>query len=343
MSLLNALKILCRIPATRNILSLNKRSVLYNPGINLNQVRGLRFAYAAIQKVMKVRRKIVGPDKMRKRSDWLDWNYDAEIYAFNKRLHENVSDETLRCVFIHDSYIQMEEQKRKDMSVQDAQLNLKSNSSLSALGEDVMSKFLLRYLRVAFQYLPEEGIRALHDYLISDDVLSHVSYNLGTKELIFCAEYPPSSSTLATTFKAFVGGITSDDSVGRAENFVLDFVCPQLIGKDVFDIWEPNNPLQVLNNILKNQGREPTESRLLFESGRHCMEAVFHVGLYSDKQFLGRGVGETLTFAEEMAAFDVLRRLFHLTDSKPPLPLGNKARTMNFDCEKENPSLDKVF
>lgn len=342
MSLYNALKILCRVSTTRNIFALNKHSILYNSVYNLNQVRGLRFDYATIQKVMKTRRDIIGPDKMRKRSEWFDWNYDAEIYAFNKRLHENVSDETLRCVFIDDSYIRMEEQKRKDMAVQDAELNLKSNSSLSALGEDVMSKFLLRYLRAAFQYLPEEGIRRVHDYLMSDDVLSHVSYNLGTKELIFCAEYPPNSNTLATTFKAFVGAITSDDSVERAENFILDFVCPQLIGKDIFDIWEPNNPLQVLNNILKNQGRVPTESRLLFESGRHCMEAVFHVGLYSDKQFLGRGVGETLTFAEEMAAFDVLRRLFYLTDSKPPLPLGNKARTMNFNCEKENPSLDKV-
>lgn len=342
MSVCHALKIFCKKSVIRNVMMLNRNCILNNHSIIFNQIRGLRKSYAGIQITMKARRKLIGPDKMRKRSDWLAWNYDAEIYAFNKRLHENVSDETLRCVFMHDSYIRMEEQKRRDMSVQDAELNLKSNSNLSASGENIMSKFLLRYLRIAFQYLPEEGVCAVRDYLISDCVLSHVSYNLGTKELIYSAEYPPNENTLATTFKAFVGAIAVDDSVERAENFVLDFVCPQLIGKDIFDIWEPDDPLQALNNILKNQGRGSSESRLLFESGRNCMEAVYHVGLYSDKQFLGKGVGETLSFAEEMAAFDALRRFFHLTDAKEPIPLGHKAKTISFDHEKENISLDKV-
>lgn len=170
-------------------------------------------------------------------------------------------------------------------------------------------------------------------------MLSHVASNLGTKDLIFSADYPPEAETFANTFKALVGGIAQDKSITRAENFVLDFVCPQLIGKDIFDIWEIEKPGEVLSKVLEKQGIATVEPRLLFESGRNSIEAVYHVGLYSEKRLLGRGVGETLQSAEEMAAYDTLRRLFHLNDSGVQLPLGEKARTLNFNSERRNMSL----
>lgn len=299
----------------------------------------MRKSYAGIQKTMKVRRELIGPEKLRKRSDWPQWDYQAELFAFNKRLNENLTAETLQCIFVHDSYIRMEEEKRKDMSEQNVQLDLNSNKGIIAHGVNILIQFIPRYLRQTYQFLPEEGISAVCQYLISDDVLSHVSYNIGTKDLIFSAEFPPDMTTLSATFKAIVGGIATDESVSRAENFVLDFVCPQLIEKDIFEIWDLPDPLQVLNRMFKQQSREPVESRLLFESGRNTLEAVYHVGLYSKKQFLGRGVGETLSFAEEMAAYDVLRRFFHLNESRMPLPLGRKARNADFSSIKQNMSI----
>lgn len=338
----NVLKSFRKVSALKiNILS-NKSCILSAQKIKLNPERLHGTNSAAGLLIMKKRRKIAGPEKLRKRSERFEWNYDAELYAFNKRLRENITEDTLRCLFVHDSFVSMEKKKRITMAQEDLLLDMKSNTALVSLGNDIMSKFLLRYLRVAYRYVPEEGIVAVRDFLISDYLLSYVSSNIGTKDLIFSAEYPPSESTFAETFRALIGGIASDDSVAAAENFVLDFVCPQLIDKDVFEIWEFENPLAILNSILQKKGDSDAESRLIFESGRNTLEAVYHVGLYSNKAFLGRGVGETLSFAEEMAAYDALRRLFHLNDSNIILPLGETARKMDFNSEMKNVSLSEM-
>lgn len=311
--------------------------------INLTQERYFRKSYGQFLTTMKKRRKIAGPERQRKRSDWFDWNYNAELYAFDKRLHENIAEDVLRSVFIQDSYVRVEEEKRKSMVVESVQLNMKSNTDLISRGQEVMSSFLKRYLRHCFKLVPEEGICAIHDYLTSDDILGHISFNIGTKDLIFSAEYPPSDNTLANTFKALVGAIATCNSVSRAETFVLDFVCPQLIGKDVFEMWDLDKPLEILNAILIKQNKKPTESRLIFESGRNTIEAIYHVGLYSQKQFLGKGAGETVAFAEEMAAHDALRRVFHLNESEKPLPLGKTAKNTEFNCINEHISIHELI
>ncbi|XP_054710560.1 39S ribosomal protein L44, mitochondrial-like [Uloborus diversus] len=308
-----------------------------------NQERTFRKSYGRILRVMKARRKVAGPERIRRRSEWYNWNYHAEIYAFNKRLHENMSEDTLKQAFVHDSYLESEKQKRTELGLQDVSLDLKSNSGLVSLGHDTMRNFIFRYLRRCFEKVPEEGIEALHEYLMSEEVLSHVSYNLGTSELIFCAEYPPEKKTLVSTLKAIIGAIATDDSVPRAENFVLDFVCPQLVGKDIFEIWDIEDPVMVLNSILTRHGHKLCEPRLIFEAGRNTLEAIYHVGLYCDQVFLGRGTGETLTFAQEMAAYDVLRRLFDLEESRKPIPFGESARKLNFSNTKVHASLCEWF
>lgn len=45
----------------------------------------------------------------------------------------------------------------------------------------------------------------------------------------------------------------------------------------------------VLADILHNSGRGDPEPRLIFQSGRETIQAVYHVGVYSDKKFMGSG------------------------------------------------------
>ncbi|CAL1291306.1 unnamed protein product [Larinioides sclopetarius] len=313
----------------------NKEVISYS-GYFLTQERSFRGNYGRFLKTMKKRREIAGPERLRHRSEWDNWNYKAELFAFSRRLSEDISEDTLRWAFVHESFIEKEEQRRKELYIpsQNIQLDLRSNASLITLGEEVTSNYLKRYLTHCFPKLPFEGIRAVHDYLMSTEVLSHVSSNIGTPDLIFAAEYPPQDSTLSDSLKAIVGSIVTDSGVARAENFVLDFVCPQLISKDVFEIWDLENPLSVLNEILQRHGLGECEPRLIFESGRNTLEAVYHVGLYLNKQYLGRGPGETLDVAVEMASYDVLRRLFGLQDSSRPMYFGDKARSLDLSSVK---------
>ncbi len=63
-------------------------------------------------------------------------------------------------------------------------LTLTSNSRLSELGLQVLQDNLCRYLRAALPFLPEECVGALVRYLSGVEVLSDVSFHLGTKDLI---------------------------------------------------------------------------------------------------------------------------------------------------------------
>ncbi|GFQ68994.1 ribosomal protein L44, mitochondrial [Trichonephila clavata] len=322
---------------------LGSKETIMGSGYFLTNERFYRNNYSRVLKIMKCRRSIIGPERTRRRNEFDNWNYKAELFAFSQRLSENISEETLRLAFLHDSFIQKEEQKRKelDMPSEDIQLTAKSNTSLIELGDDLTSKYVKRYLSHCFSKLPYEGICALHDYLMSDEVLSHVSLNIGTSDLIFCAEYPPENSTLAASLKAIIGSIVTESGVPRAENFVLDFICPQLIGKDVFEIWDLENPLDVLNEILLRHDLKECEPRLIFESGRNSIEAIYHVGLYSNREYLGRGPGETIHIAVEMAAYNVLRKFFGIHDSERPLYFGDKARSMDLSSYKKPPSLNE--
>lgn len=51
-----------------------------------------------------IRRKKVGPEKPEPRSSYLEWNYDAEIYAFGMRLNEEFDENILRKALVHRSY-----------------------------------------------------------------------------------------------------------------------------------------------------------------------------------------------------------------------------------------------
>ena len=75
----------------------------------------------------------------------------------------------------------------------------------------------------------------------------------------------------------------------RAKEFVRDFILVQLAGKDVNELWEPEDPMKMLADILNREGRGKPEPRLVGESGKNTILAAYQVAVYSDKQFMGLG------------------------------------------------------
>ena len=75
-----------------------------------------------------------------------------------------------------------------------------------------------------------------------------------------------------------------------------------------------------------NSSSQP-EPRLIWSNGINNPTGVFVVGIYLDKKrLIGKGGGETLEIAEEMAARDALKRIYNTSESGGPLPFGDKAR-----------------
>lgn len=64
---------------------------------------------------MELRRRQIkaGPQPVERRSAYLEWNYDAELYAFGARFGENFEEGLLRTALTHQSHLHMQQQQNK--------------------------------------------------------------------------------------------------------------------------------------------------------------------------------------------------------------------------------------
>ena len=130
------------------------------------------------------RRLKVGPEPPQPRSTFLEWNYEAEVFAFGKRLGEDFDKNILKQALTHRSFVIAEEEKAKQKGVQLEELA--SNRSLIKEGDKIVSDFL----KEEFKEHPDDVAEALHDYLTSVDMLAHVASHMGLRDIILTSVSP---------------------------------------------------------------------------------------------------------------------------------------------------------
>ncbi|XP_017786941.1 PREDICTED: 39S ribosomal protein L44, mitochondrial [Nicrophorus vespilloides] len=267
---------------------------------NRTDVRSYKRWVAPTLKELNIRTKKIGDTgevKPTPRSSFLEWNYDAEVFAFGKRLGEEFNQDLLRKALMHKSYVNLQE-------LQGNAVQSDGNTDLIKKGEDIISKYI--QLELSKKY-PDVIVQAIHNYLTDDNMLSHVGVHIGLKDIILTPEYPPETATIANTFKAVVAALEESSSLENCEKFVKDFVLAQLNGKEVFDIWEPEQPYKYLKGI-----KSDIEPRLCNQSAAKTILANYQVGIYSNKQLLGLGWGESVDVAKDMAALNVIQKIYNI-------------------------------
>lgn len=264
------------------------------------------------------RRKKVGPQPPQIRSNFLEWNYEAEIYAFGIRLNEKFSPSLLQQAFVDRSYIVQEEMKQRAVGIETPVLQLSDNQRLIQKGEDLMTEFIITYLNLSLPKFPRDGIKAIYKHLSSDQVLANVSSHLGTNHLVLSAEYPIAEKTLASSLKAVIGALFESSGDVRTYEFIRDFIVTQLNQADVNEYWKIENPIELLKEICKDKKLGEPEPRLISEVGKNTLLAAYHVGFYSNKKVIGSGYGEDVTVATEEAAKDALKNLFQTNNTMKP-------------------------
>ncbi|KAK2580261.1 hypothetical protein KPH14_012512 [Odynerus spinipes] len=301
--------------------SLTKVLVL-NTGYRPVHVEGKRYIkrwVAATHKEITKRKRQLPPQPKPIRSNFLEWNRNAEIFAFNERLHEKFDTALINRALIHRSYIIKEEENQRKQGIEDPKLDIKDNRDLIERGKEFTSKVVQKYLSETLPSVPKHGIMAFHDYLLSEESLATASLHIGTTDLILTAEHPVVNETLANTFLALVAALIESVNANHAAIFVRDFLITLLADKELASIWSPNEPLKALNDILLKEGRGPPEPRLIAQAGKNTLLAAYHVAVYSDKKFLGSGCGINIQEAKEVAATDALCRIYGLVDSSRPV------------------------
>ncbi|KAI1291810.1 39S ribosomal protein L44, mitochondrial [Halotydeus destructor] len=269
-----------------------------------------------------------------KRSEYLEWNLKAELFGFVQRIQERMSEKGVRVAFTDSSYVNEQLKMRSEAGVE-GDVQLEHNSEIAAYGESLMIPFIKSYLRAFLPRLPEEGIRAITEFIVSDGVLADISKWLGTNDIILTSDYSPSTETLAKVVKAVVGTIANENGNEQAHKFITDLIMPYIQDQPILELWNIEFPREVLRTILKNDQLPVYEPRLIRETGRNTIFPCFGIGLYVNKELIGSGAGETLEIAEEMAAYNALERLFGIRPNDFVLKFGPKVHSLKYS-EAEN-------
>lgn len=77
--------------------------------------------------------------------------------------------------------------------------------------------------------------------------------------------------------------------MSKAHTFLNDFLVSQLTGKDLFDIWQPEQPFEELKFVLEQKGVSDVEARLCNAVGKNTILATYRIGLYHEKKLIGIG------------------------------------------------------
>ncbi|XP_023941700.1 39S ribosomal protein L44, mitochondrial [Bicyclus anynana] len=265
--------------------------------------------------VLKRREDKQGGKVIKPRNTFLEWNLEAEMYAFGKRLNENFDPDLLLQAFTDRSYVIKEEMKQKEMEFD---IQMKDNRNLAEEGRKFMKQYIQLYLEAALPKFPIEGINGICDHLMSENVLANVSLHLGTKDIILADEYPVDNTTLANAFVAIVGALLHSSGEEQTAHFVRDFVITNLQGQDVNEFWHIEEPWIMLTDLIAKTGSN-LEPRLIGEVGKNTLLACYRVGLYLDKKMLSSGFGETIATAKEMAAREALKKIFGTEENQYPI------------------------
>ena len=292
--------------------------------VNYEGCRYFKRWLSPTQKEITRRKRKLSPQPIPNRSTFIDWNRDTEMYAFNQRLMEKFHPEKLSRAFIHKSYIFKEEQKQKEMGIQEPKLDIEHNEDFIENGIRITSKAVNNYLKTSLPHVPESVILSLHDYLISQKVLAEAALHIGTKDIILAAEHPATEETLARTFFALVGALAESVDIDHTSTFIRDFLIVGLAEKDLSEIWNPPNPFEMLNDIISKERETTVEPRIIGQAGKNTILSAYEIAVYSNKQFLGSGVGQTIEEAKDVAAMNALCRMFGLLDSSQPLRFNTK-------------------
>ncbi|CAD7093120.1 unnamed protein product [Hermetia illucens] len=284
---------------------LSKHSVrvlrpLYPLFVKEGQTREIKRWVAPVLKEVNKRKKKMGPEPERPRSSFIEWNYNAELFAFNKRLKEDMDLAKLQQAFVHRSYIIQEEQKQR------------------ANGETIINGYTEGFLKFFLPKMPASLVASVQKQLTSDQALAYLAENLGMGDLVLSSEFPLQEGTLADTFKAVVGSLLSSSGEEKAYTFVRDFVCTQLNQKDLAEWIEIEKPFEQLKEVCNGINIGEPEPRLIGESAKNTVLAAYNVGIYSDKKLIGSGFGESIATAIDVAAYNALRELWGFPENMKP-------------------------
>lgn len=182
-----------------------------------------------------------------------------------------------------------------------------SNERLEFLGDSVLSLVVSNYLYRRFPNRPEGELTKMRSALVCEKALCGYSEELEVGKVLLLGKGEEQNggrtrpSILADAFEAVLAAIYLDGGYEKAEEFVLQFVVPQLAheGEEIRDYKTQ------LQEVIQQNREEKIRYVLVSESGPDH-DKKFCVEVHMNSNVIGRGQGHSKKEAEQMAAKEAL-------------------------------------
>ena len=173
-----------------------------------------------------------------------------------------------------------------------------------SLGSAATNFYITEYMHVKFPNLPGVAVLEAVSHLTGRSFLAAVAREIGLNHAMRwkVAEKDPDSTrgeatVAAYTFEALIGGVLHEKGAKAAREFVHKYLLSNEL--DVPMMLKFKNAKRMLTALIRRQGGELPESRIISESGRTSTNAVFVIGVFSGRKKLGEGVGRSIKLAEQ--------------------------------------------
>ena len=181
------------------------------------------------------------------------------------------------------------------------------NERQEFLGDAVLSIIVSDYLFRHYSHLPEGELTKLRAALVCEKALCRYALSLGLGDFLLLGKGEEATggrqrpSILADAFEAILAAIYLDGGYEKAEQFVLQFVVPQLAheGEEIRDYKTQ------LQEVIQQNREERIRYVLISESGPDH-DKKFCVEVHMNSNVIGRGQGHSKKEAEQMAAKEAL-------------------------------------
>lgn len=217
--------------------------------------------------------------------------------------------------FTHSSY-----------TYESADKTLVDNERMEFLGDAVLKIVVSEYLFNKFPQKNEGDLTKIRAFVVSDNSFAKISRNIDLGEYLLLGNNEKRTggksrkSNLANVFEALVGAIFLDAGLGKARDFVMELLAPEIekVSRAGFTL-DYKSTLQ--ETVQKKKWPLPIY-HVIKESGpKH--RRVFWIEVKVKGKVLGQGRGGTKKDAEQRAAAIALRNL-RGTEREPKKDHGQK-------------------
>ncbi len=195
-------------------------------------------------------------------------------------------------------------------SARDKERTLYDYERLEFLGDSILGAITAMYLFTQYRDLDEGGLTRIKVSLVSGKSLSRVAHDEGIADCIIFGESETGTdkrglpSALENVYESLVAALYLDGGMDAAYAWVSRSL---LTHADRSLASVPESPKSSLQELLQNEGRQPTYEIVGYDGPPH--DRTFFAHVFVNDELIGEGSGKSKKQAEAAAAQAALEKI----------------------------------